>query len=391
MIHEPRAQQGVSGPMLVTWVASAVLHALVLTAMPSALDSDEAYERPEVEQQMRVRVIDASTDERFANLEEAAAPEDEAEPKREPKPKKEDEVAPYLPSVEPVADLTPDKADFTGRQNTQADKDTIKRGVEGAPIAALEKRDQPSLSSPAAAASPAIRAEASETKETKPSPEDAPPEPTSTDREERYEDSPRESDIILPSAQERREGEQQDAKPNEGAPKDGAHKLSKTQGLFPSAADAAAVANKLGDGGTFDYLKDVDEGDRTLLNRQQNRYWVFYDRMRRSVERNWKVRKEWRKRDPYGNVYGVGSFYTVVAMTLNSDGSIRRMRVVRSSGKEFMDDSATNALAAVGKFPNPPEGMKDEDGLIHINFGFMFEVVSGGGLRLFRAKPERPF
>jgi TonB family protein len=377
--------------MWVTLVASAVVHALMLMPIAAALLDDEAYEPAEADEPMRIRVIDASSDDRLANLEEAVDDAREVEPEPEPEPEKQDETKPYLPSNEPVVDLTPEDADFTGRQNTQADKDQIKRGTEGAPIAALEKRDRPSMPSPAAAASRARRDDPVEDTEATEEPTDEPPEPTSTDREERFEDSPRESDIILPTARDEREGEEQDAKPNEGAPRDGEGELVDAKGLFPSAEDAAAVASKLGDGGTFDYLKDVDEGDRTLLNRQQNRYWVFYDRMRRAVERNWKVRKEWRKRDPYGNVYGVGSFYTVVAMTLNSDGSIRRMRVVRSSGKEFMDDSATNALAAVGKFPNPPEGMKDEDGLIHINFGFMFEVVSGGGLRLFRAKPERPF
>ncbi len=370
------------------WIASAVLHAIALLSMPAALQDDEAYEDPTADEPMRVRVVEAPVDERLAEFEEA--PED-AMSRPEPEPEPKPEVKPYLPSTEPVADLQPEDAKFTGRQDTQADRDMVKKGTEGSAVAALRKSDAASsASSPASAAAPKVSDTAEQGKAS--TPEDPREEPSVTDRDERVEDMPKESDIILPTKQDdTRDGEEKDANVARGALREGKKSLEDAKGLFPSARDAKAVANKLGDGGTFDYLKDVDEGDRTLLNRQQNRYWVFYDRMQRQVERNWKARKEWRKRDPYGNVYGVGSFYTVVAMTLNSDGSIRKMRVSRSSGKEFLDDEATRALSMAGPFPNPPEGMKDEDGLIHINFGFMFEVVSGGGLKLFRARPERPF
>jgi len=69
---------------------------------------------------------------------------------------------------------------------------------------------------------------------------------------------------------------------------------------------------------------------------------------------------------------------------------VRKLELARSCGLSFLDDEAMRALNAAGPFPNPPEGMKDQAGLIHIKFGFALEVVSGR-VRFFRARPEKIF
>ena len=146
--------------------------------------------------------------------------------------------------------------------------------------------------------------------------------------------------------------------------------------LFPSL-DNAEAAEMLGDGGSIDYLRDVAEGDKTLLNRKRTRYWAFFDRVKRQVSKQWSPVSEHRKRDPYGNVYGVKDRYSTVDVTLNGDGTVRRLYLSRASGLDFFDDEAVRALKSAGPFHNPPEGLKDEDGLVHFTFGFYFEISSG--------------
>lgn len=146
--------------------------------------------------------------------------------------------------------------------------------------------------------------------------------------------------------------------------------------LFPGLADPN-VSQVIGDGGSNDYLRDVAEGDKTLLNRKRTRYWAFFDRVKEQVSKQWSPVNEYRKRDPYGNVYGVKDRYSTVDVTLNGDGSVRRLYLSRGSGLDFFDDEAIRAIQSAAPFHNPPEGLKDEDGLIHFTFGFYFEISTG--------------
>lgn len=146
--------------------------------------------------------------------------------------------------------------------------------------------------------------------------------------------------------------------------------------LFPALTSEIA-AELLGEGGSHDYLRDVAEGEKTLLNRKRTRYWAFFDRVKQQVLKQWSPASEYRKRDPHGHVYGVKDRYATVDVTLNGDGSVRRLYVSRDSGLDFYDDEAIRALKTAAPFHNPPEGLKDEDGLLHFTFGFYFEISSG--------------
>jgi TonB family protein len=143
--------------------------------------------------------------------------------------------------------------------------------------------------------------------------------------------------------------------------------------LFPSMESAQASMG----GGSVDYLRDVDEGDKTLLNRKQSRYWSFMSRLKDQVVQEWSPGEEYRRRDPRGKVYGVKDRFTSLRITLNGDGSLRTIYVASASGLDFYDDEAVRAVREAAPFPNPPEGMKDKDGLIHITFGFMLDLHTG--------------
>ncbi|MEM1349453.1 MAG: TonB family protein, partial [Myxococcota bacterium] len=293
---------------------------------------------------------------------------------------------------------TPERARFSGRTSTRAERDVMKYGTDGSenPSATPRRRVEttPGLR-PAEAPrrrSREAQREANSDSTLTPELEREPKEAAerATERAEDLEVPFAEPDIILPSAARKRAARAAEESGQDRSRDGLARGEFNAKDLFPSASAAASTSTEFGNDGTFHFMKDVAEGDRTMLNRKRNRYWTFYDRMQRQLKREWSPRRELRKRDPFGTVYGVGTFYTVVDMTLNADGSIRKLDLARSCGLPFLDDEAIRALHAAGPFPNPPEGMKDSSGLIHIKFGFALEVVSGR-VRFLRARPEKMF
>lgn len=264
---------------------------------------------------------------------------DEAEEKKKEKPEDPETVLQYVSLDAPEREETPDEARFADKYESKTAEEMVKKALPGAPKLVVPMPQPAEVTDPD---------DAKGDDESEPAEDEAPP---------------RDLDEEGVSAQQ----EKQSPAP--------AQRLAPAL-LFPSL-DSAKAAEMLGDGGSDDYLRDVDEGDKTLLNRKRTRYWAFFDRVKRQVAKQWSPVTEYRKRDPYGNVYGVKDRYSTVDVTLNGDGTVRRLYVSRDSGLEFFDDEAIRALKSAGPFHNPPEGLKDEDGLVHFTFGFYFEISTG--------------
>lgn len=130
-----------------------------------------------------------------------------------------------------------------------------------------------------------------------------------------------------------------------------------------------------GGSGVKDFL-EVPEGEKDILNRKETRYWAFFDRLKEAVRRQWRPNQVYRRHDPRGQVYGVKDRLTIVQVTLNGNGALKEMYVSKPSGLAFLDDEAVRAFRSAQPFPNPPEGLKDENGNIKFAFGFMFEINS---------------
>lgn len=280
--------------------------------------------------------------------------------KKDVPPKKKDEenlqfVSAPLPEVEEV----PDKARFLDRVASKADRETVRKAAPGAPIVPVAKpepKKQPAkdkaeagqvvtpqkddVSSKGMAEEMAEGGESARQKAT-----DVPLRPVTKNTNGGGADSPR---LALPN-------------------------FSNSPILSPN-----------GDDGSIDYLRDVDEGDKTLLNRKESRYAAFFDRVKIQIADKWSPVSTYRKRDPRGNVFGVKDRYSQVRVTLNGDGSVRQLFLARESGLDFFDDEAVRSIRAAAPFHNPPEGLKDDDGLVHFTFGFYFEISAGPGMSLFR-------
>lgn len=149
--------------------------------------------------------------------------------------------------------------------------------------------------------------------------------------------------------------------------------------LFPSAA----VVDRLTAAPAPDHVEGVEEGEGTFLNTREWKYASFMNRLKKGVSQHWDPNGVARTRDPTGNVYLWKDRYTIVSVTLRSDGSLDDVFVEQSSGVDFLDREAIAAFERAQPFPHPPRGMADEDGRIHFQFGFFIDT-SSAGFRFFR-------
>ena len=161
-------------------------------------------------------------------------------------------------------------------------------------------------------------------------------------------------------------------------------------GLLLPSTSARNVLHNIqalsGSPGGNDYLPDVDdEGATNILNTRKFRYWDFFQRIKDKVATEWDPGEIWRTRDPTGQKYGSKDRYTVLTVTLDPEGALKRVRVARESGLDFLDGEAERAFQAAGPFPNPPRGLQNDRGEIEFKFGFMFELST----QRFRFLPPR--
>ena len=126
-----------------------------------------------------------------------------------------------------------------------------------------------------------------------------------------------------------------------------------------------------------DVLKDVEEGEGTFLNAKRFKYASFFNRVHKGVSNMWQPLREYRRRDPRGQVYGRATRITVLNVTLNASGDLTRVGVARSSGIGFLDQEAIAAFRKAQPFPNPPRGLLENEA-INFNFGFSLVLTPRG-------------
>lgn len=141
--------------------------------------------------------------------------------------------------------------------------------------------------------------------------------------------------------------------------------------LNPNESVMASVMAGTG----LDHFDDVIEGDNTQVNTKGWEFASFFNRVKQQVERYWHPDREYRKRDPYANIYGYKDRETILLVVLRGDGSLKKAYVMEPSGVPFLDDEAREAVEQGAPFPNVPEGLKDkDDGMVKFTFHFLVQV-----------------
>lgn len=155
--------------------------------------------------------------------------------------------------------------------------------------------------------------------------------------------------------------------------------------MVPNLRPTEEILERTVGGGSVDSVDDVDSGETTQLNTKRWKYATFFNRMKRHVAENWNPGEVYARRDPTGNVYGGKTRVTLVQVSLSPQGEIARIHILKSSGVDFLDEEAVRAFRAAQPFPNPPEGLVDQQSkLITFSFGFHFEIGGRNGWKIFR-------
>lgn len=149
--------------------------------------------------------------------------------------------------------------------------------------------------------------------------------------------------------------------------------------LLPSSA----LMDQITGAAANDHLKE-EEGEGTYLNTREFKFAGFFNRIKQSVGSQWNPDRKLAVRDPTGNIYSGKDRYTLLSVTLDSDGRVAEISVAKSSGVDFLDLEAVQAFERAQPFPNPPPGLLTDDAMVRFQFGFMVELGSSPRMQIFR-------
>ena len=129
---------------------------------------------------------------------------------------------------------------------------------------------------------------------------------------------------------------------------------------------------------TPDFLPGVELGSHTLLNTKEFIYYSFFVRMKEQLYWRWL---QYFKQDNSSTLISLARekqrlFSTYLYVFLSPDGEMQDLMVTDSSGSELADSAALHAFLSAAPFPNPPGGLVEEDGFIHIQQSFHIYVSS---------------
>ena len=142
---------------------------------------------------------------------------------------------------------------------------------------------------------------------------------------------------------------------------------------------------------TPDFLPDVELGSHTLLNTKEFTYYSFFVRMKEQLYWRWL---QSFKKDNSASLMLLAQekqrlFSTYLYVVLSSDGEMQDLMVVDSSGSEVADSAALHAFLSAVPFPNPPAGLVEEDGFIHIRQSFHIYINSSIAENSFSKRTEQ--
>ena len=136
---------------------------------------------------------------------------------------------------------------------------------------------------------------------------------------------------------------------------------------------------------TMDFLPGVELGSHTLLNTKEFRYYSYFSRMKEQLYWRWTTLFKEEAMSLSSQIQRGQPrrlFHTSLYVYLSPEGEIQDIAVVKSSGLESIDSIALYAFMQSAPFPNPPRGLVEEDGYIHIRQSFNLYIQPS----MFKAK-----
>jgi TonB family protein len=143
----------------------------------------------------------------------------------------------------------------------------------------------------------------------------------------------------------------------------------------PGSQTNQAIRNvAIGQSSIAEYIPGIQEGSFTSLNTDQFTYYAFFARMGEQVRnrwvsnvRNYMARLSNRQLEFLSRM----ERHTQIEIILTPEGKFSSSILQASSGDRELDQTTIDAFIAAAPFPNPPHGMIEGDGFIHLRYGFL--------------------
>lgn len=129
--------------------------------------------------------------------------------------------------------------------------------------------------------------------------------------------------------------------------------------------------------GQREYVRGVNEGERTALNTQEFVFFSFFERIRSQLDRAWEpiLRQELIRIYKQGRRLASDQDHsTRVLVVLDGSGQVVAVRVQSESGVRVLDEAAVRAFNRAGPFPNPPKDMLGSAGTVQIQWEFILKT-----------------
>lgn len=119
--------------------------------------------------------------------------------------------------------------------------------------------------------------------------------------------------------------------------------------------------------------QEITVGSFTALNTDRYLYYSFFSRIEELIRYRWEdTVRETIDSTPserlLSNTNGVWT--TQLEIRLKPNGELHSTQLLKEAGYRGFDQAAIQAFAQARLFPNPPEEMIEEDGLIHLKYSF---------------------
>ena len=95
----------------------------------------------------------------------------------------------------------------------------------------------------------------------------------------------------------------------------------------------------------------VEEGDEVSLNTTELKYLSYFSKLKDRIQMVWKYPEAAKVTGLQGSL--------VLKFVLNSDGSLRDLKIIKTSGADILDDAAIKAIRRAAPFYAIPENLGD--------------------------------
>lgn len=152
--------------------------------------------------------------------------------------------------------------------------------------------------------------------------------------------------------------------------------VKKTEAQTAKAEAKAKTGAQAGDTSTTNDHLNAEEDLITRLNTKEYKYYGYYHRIKLQLNQWWqpKVREKVSKMMSRGRtVASEENRITRLVIILNNAGTLVKVQVLAESGVRDLDDAAVEAFRSAAPFPNPPQGLIEQDGTVKIRWDFVVE------------------